>query len=523
MSKPTRQHNELLTLLEQLCDSTLSDEEWLRLEDILLADAQARWIYRQYLDLHAGLQQYHQACRRPVVVPSGSPILDFLGNSVQQGLAFCWKATPWSIILAIVFPLICLMLLGTYLSLTATVEKGPIYIAQLSRATDCTWADGVTAPSAGESLAIGQRLTLNKGVAEIAMSNGTALLLEGPATLDLRSPKRIGLTTGTLTVKVSKEAIGFSVWTPNVVVVDFGTEFGIAVSPEQSEVHVFTGEVELRSNATGTDIKGRQRLRAGQGGRVGRGSREVVVFQLEKSPPIVEPLAPSSRCCFRNGEAGYTGTRDASICTARRGRGGYSVLGLGADRPNTLTCNFGHETELLTSWKPESDGLFSENSRTLIAFDDIFGDLPGQIPKGAVIVSATLRLHTCDSIKSRSDSENILHEVLVTWEEDTVTWGSFFGAANGVGTQYADVPVAEMLPDSTDTFFEMNVTDSLRRWASGTPNHGWILVAKGENRAIFDSSDAARVTYRPQLLVEYRVEEKHADQGPFAKIRKITE
>ena len=52
---------------------------------------------------------------------------------------------------------------------------------------------------------------------------------------------------------------------------DFGTEFVVDVSPEQSEVRVLTGEVELRP---ATDLGGQgNAFCAGQGGRVGRGKQ----------------------------------------------------------------------------------------------------------------------------------------------------------------------------------------------------------------------------------------------------------
>ena len=96
---------------------------------------------------------------------------------------------------------------------------GPVYVAQLNRSMDCTWSERAPAPITGGLLAIGQRLTLDKGVAEIAMNNGTSLVIEGPTTLDFHSAECVGLMTGALKAKVSKEAIGFTVWTPNAVVV----------------------------------------------------------------------------------------------------------------------------------------------------------------------------------------------------------------------------------------------------------------------------------------------------------------
>ena len=513
MSDSLRQHDVLLTLLGQLCGGAIDDAGWTELEEILLADEEAREIYRQYLNLHMGLRQYHLARRQPVVSPVASPILGFLGNGIERGWDLCWRTAPFSIIVAVGFPLVCAMILGIHLFLLPTVQPGPIYVAQLIRAIDCTWVDGVQPPIIGEVLAAGRRMVLTKGSAEIAMSNGTALLLEGPATLDLNSAGRVALTAGTLSVKVPKQAVGFAVQTPDALVVDFGTEFGVVVDRATSEVRVLVGEVALRPAADAAGgAETWQHLVAGQGGRVDRASGTVAVFRVEGPADHVVHQPPAARQCrFRQGEAGYAGARDAYICGSRRGRGSAALPGLTVDEPDTTGRNFGREVELLTSLKPSVKGLLAEHCRTLIAFDGIFGDAPGQIPKGAVILSAVLRVRTRVEGDAGTDANNRLHEVLVPWDEDTVTWSSL-GSGGRPGVEYASEPLVQFTPDRKGESFEMNVTESLRRWAAGEPNHGWILMADGENRAHFDSSDAASTASRPELLVEYRLEAKESEK-----------
>lgn len=110
-------------------------------------------------------------------------------------------------------------------------------------------------------------LTLHQGFAEITFKKGARVLLQAPCRFRLRSPNKMDLDEGTLTARVSKEAVGFSVVTPRTSVVDFGTEFGVAANAAQgSEVHVFDGEVgvgpSLRSRS---DLK---RLERGQAAQV---------------------------------------------------------------------------------------------------------------------------------------------------------------------------------------------------------------------------------------------------------------
>ena len=59
LSSKTR--DELLTLLDALVNETITAEEHRRLESLLLADAEARELFRQYIGLHCQLRQVAQS------------------------------------------------------------------------------------------------------------------------------------------------------------------------------------------------------------------------------------------------------------------------------------------------------------------------------------------------------------------------------------------------------------------------------------------------------------------------------
>jgi len=116
-------------------------------------------------------------------------------------------------------------------------------IANLVEEMDAVW---VTAPET-KALRAGT-LELRQGFAEIQFSNQVTVLLEAPCRLDLHSPKKMSLYEGTLTAKVPKQAVGFTVKTASSRVVDLGTEFGVRVGEGgKTQAAVFTGSLRFSS------------------------------------------------------------------------------------------------------------------------------------------------------------------------------------------------------------------------------------------------------------------------------------
>lgn len=137
------------------------------------------------------------------------------------------------------------------------VEDGeaaePVYVARLTDSHEAVWA-GMEYPNQGVSmLAIGQEFEIASGLAEIVFDNGAKVLLEGPAKLVFDSRTQATLAFGQLTAQVPPQAIGFTIQTPAVNVVDLGTEFGVRVSEQgMTDVAVFSGEVIAAPREAGT-------------------------------------------------------------------------------------------------------------------------------------------------------------------------------------------------------------------------------------------------------------------------------
>jgi MYXO-CTERM domain-containing protein len=200
--------------------------------------------------------------------------------------------------------------------------------------------------------------------------------------------------------------------------------------------------------------------------------------------------------------AGFVCYPDVGVCdvgptvaTFQQGVGGYegtvdTYLHAGApDQSNA------YSTTLNVDAPPPAE----EERQILLRFEDVFGDLMGQIPRGARIVSATLTMY----VTNPSDDGAGLHVMLVPWNEDD-TWNSLLGGVQ-LGTEAEAQAEASGATNSNKVPFEFDVTESLIAWSGGDPDFGWVFVmpAGGTDSWQFASSEEDEVSWRPLLTVSY--------------------
>jgi hypothetical protein len=144
-----------------------------------------------------------------------------------------------------------------------------------------------------------------------------------------------------------------------------------------------------------------------------------------------------------------------------------------------------------------SDGSGLRN-QGLLSFQNLFGDSAGQVPVGAVIDSATLTLQVTDG----TSQQVTFHRMLRDWAGlSSLSWN---GLGNGIQTDgveamaAADVTLASMAGGTRN----IDVTQSVRAWASGASNFGWAVLMNGSNGLDFTSSEGA---VAPRLNVDWHI------------------
>jgi len=245
---------ELEEAIQRLLDGTLEEARARELQEALRSDPQARRLYLSY----AGLQQ---ALEFRLAKPEPGP---------DHRLLTAWRLRMerrrnWRIA-AIAAGILIVAQLFLFRSImtprgasSATVKLSPYTVSRLRDPGGVAQADGRMEP--------GSSLSLSQGNAELTFVNGTKALVQGPAELTLVKNGELRLDHGVIWCLVASKDHGFRVTTPELDVVDLGTDFGVVSDPDASdEVHVFSGSVEVRNRKLPGD---RVTLHGGEARRIG--------------------------------------------------------------------------------------------------------------------------------------------------------------------------------------------------------------------------------------------------------------
>jgi len=123
--------------------------------------------------------------------------------------------------------------------------------------------------------------------------------------------------------------------------------------------------------------------------------------------------------------------------------------------------------------------------------------LSKELPSGAVINEAKLRIYCISS----NGMPIVIHPYTQAWDESTVTW-SEMNAAIDVLT--APIIFGPYTPTG-GSFFEVDVTDEVKKWISSPENFGLLFRQEGNdtNYTYFASSEWVTVAQRPALVITY--------------------
>lgn len=246
---PLMTRRELEADLQDLFEGCLEGDAFGALEEELRQSADARAAYREYLHLHHALQFRSKGVDLLTVVPMNQVV----ERRQRRYLRNAGLAAAAVLVLAM-----------TIMAVIMTRTPPPTLTFATSPGTDLVISHDISyqkAPS-GSALAPGSRLEIHRGTVEVKFASGVRGIIRGPADLTLHRADLLHLGEGTAWFKVPPKAIGFKVSTPDLILTDLGTEFGIlSKSNFLDEVHVFKGKVQV-FNRNGLQKK--EILEAGQ-------------------------------------------------------------------------------------------------------------------------------------------------------------------------------------------------------------------------------------------------------------------
>ena len=220
----------------RLLDGELTQEEFSELETTLLQSEEERARFLEIADFHGLLyQKLGYNTSEPSIV-SMDEVIQRQQRRILKRSAFAAAAL--------------LLLTGLVMSVIWMKQAAPLLTF---RHTDdaifhITHANQEVSARGAKELAIGSRLYLNQGTIELTLSNGVQAIVRAPANVSLVEKNRIAQNEGIARYVVPKSAVGFQVLTPDLLVTDLGTEFGVVSSPQKlDQVHLFKGKVRIES------------------------------------------------------------------------------------------------------------------------------------------------------------------------------------------------------------------------------------------------------------------------------------
>jgi len=244
--------------LQELFDGRLEGQAFEDLQQVLRDDPEARAAYREHLHLQHALEFRTKGVDLLNVVPMDLVVARRERRTMRSaGLVAAAVVAIGVLVMALV----------------AARKPQPTLTFNTAPGTDIAISHALTGEDAPEGLVLehGSRLKVISGTVELEFASGVRGIVRGPADLTLQREDLLDLANGTVWFEVPSKAVGFTVNTPDLVLKDLGTEFGIISEPNfLDEVHVFDGKIEVRSRH---GVKHQELLEAGQARYAGPAGR----------------------------------------------------------------------------------------------------------------------------------------------------------------------------------------------------------------------------------------------------------
>lgn len=265
---------QLRDLVLKNLDDSLSEEEIIVLEALLLDNEEAQSYYFQLIKVSQGLHHIRELGRdfsidEPQTTEAKEDIWQALvelarEEETAEALPICqpeesvpepaptpaktrklsrfWLTTSITSMAALV-----LIMIAVYVAPPSPYDS----VAYVKDSINARWETRPQGLENGALIYPGE-FRLQEGYAKFLMDNGAEVILEAPIALNIRSAQEVNLKQGKLFAYVPPAAHGFTVLAHGSRIVDLGTEFGVETQRNQSSsVTVINGEVDLRAATPG--------------------------------------------------------------------------------------------------------------------------------------------------------------------------------------------------------------------------------------------------------------------------------
>lgn len=249
-------NHEIDALIFSLLDGEISAESHDRLQHLLKENAGSRRRYRELSRLHSILEE--RTCGNQNLIRSGHQSVIPLELILHRQRA---RIVRGSLIAAAAVAM-CLMSIMYFVKSESKAPIAQIAFSDYSVYT-ITHPEGTPADLEKDALTPGSSVELTQGTLRLDLAIGVNTIIQSPALVTLIDDQKVVLQRGRAWFDVAREAKGFMVQTPQLEIVDLGTDFGVSAEPTtaREEVHVFRGKVQV---TTRHKLKRRAILSAGQ-------------------------------------------------------------------------------------------------------------------------------------------------------------------------------------------------------------------------------------------------------------------
>jgi len=223
-------------LILRWCDDLLTAEETQELDALVAGDPEIAQLFAELTHLNATLENLGPTFSEAAPQPLPRPRPNWSTHVLSIAAALVAIGVPVRIALSPQGPA----------TVEPPVERGARSVAVVNNILGATWAPGSPVLRPGDLIAP-SRIRFESGLLQLQFFNGVQAVLEGPADFEIISAEESFCHRGRFHAIVPPQADCFRVRTEQGELIDFGTEFGLNVSPEGAAVHVFDGEVAFQT------------------------------------------------------------------------------------------------------------------------------------------------------------------------------------------------------------------------------------------------------------------------------------